>query len=398
MPSMRSISIVFIAMALAAPLAQPSTGCTVAGADLPAALATAQASAARCLDIPAGTYSVTPGTLLVDADGLVITGAGMGRTVLQTPDGYAVTTRMFVLRLNGAHQSVSGLTIQGGASMTGTQALLGISIDTGASFAHVQRVEITGMYGGNTAGGSGIDLYRLWSTQGSAQHAVIEDCIIRDMPHATGIIINSSNNTIRNNTIRDVGNTFNRHGIYVQGGYNLIDGNTIERVGGYSLHAWQKVQAIDGSGNVYRANLSVDPGFQHMIVSGLPSNGANPAIPSGLPLTRFVTITGNTFRNTGGRAAAGINTDVPAIIEGNTFEDVVKSGAAVIQSNPTALGTIIRGNAVRAFQPSSTNGTAISPGAALVEGNTIDLRGLNGAIGTQAPGAIIGANMIYRGQ
>ncbi len=392
------LALILSIITVLAPHTQAGAGCVVsAGVDIPADLATAQAGS-RCLELPAGVFIVQPGVLLGTADNLTIRGAGMGRTILETPAGYNVSARTYVLRFTGKAQSVSDLTIRGGVNMTGTQALLGVSLESGATLTHIQRVELSGIYGGNTAGASGIDLSQPWNVNGGVQAALIEDCYIHDMPAGTGIIINSNGNTIRNNTIRDVGNTTTRHGLYIQGGYNLIDGNLIERVGGYSLHAWQKVQSIDGSGNVYTHNTSIDPGYQHMIVSGLASNGTNPAIPSGRMLTRFVTITGNTFRNTASQKRIGLLTDVPALITDNTFEDVVQDGAQTIRATSLATGSIIRGNAIRAMSPATTNGGAISiECACLAEGNSIDTRGLNYAIsGGSVAGASVGPNLIYR--
>jgi hypothetical protein len=389
-------AILAILTILIVPPTQAPLTCVVSdGVNIAADLTTAQAGS-RCLELPSGVFTVTPGTLLATADNLTIRGAGMGRTTLKLPDDLVINARTYVLRFVGAHQSISDLTIQGGLNATGTNAMLGISLENGATFTHVQRVEVVGLFGGNTAGASGIDLAQLWS--GPAQRALIEDCIIRDGPNMTGIVVNSNSNTIRNNTIRDVGNTTQRHGIYIQGGYNLFDGNLIERVGGYSLHAWQKVQSIDGSGNAYTHNTSVDPGFQHMIVSGLASNGTNPAIPSGRMLTRTATITSNTFRNTGSIKRIGLLADVPAIISDNTFEDVVADGAQVIRVTSTAGGSIVRGNAIRAMSPASSNGGAVSiECACLAEGNSIDTRGLNYAItGGSVAGASVGPNLIYK--
>lgn len=379
------------------PPAQSPTGCvSSSGVDIAADLAQA-ASTSRCLHIPAGDYTIPAGALQSNAGSLLIYGDGMGRTILRLPDNQVVGTQTYAIRLTGANQTVRDLSVIGGASPSGAQAVHGISVYAGATGAHIQRVEVSAIYGGNAAGGSGIDLYQPWNTNQGVQGAIVEDSYIHDMPNGTGMIVNSSGNTIRNNRIERTGSTLFQHGIYIQGGYNAFDGNTITNSGGYSLHAWQKVANLDGSGNIYRGNLSVDPGGAHMIVGGLVSNGTNPAIPSGRMLTRNVTITGNTFRNTGSIKRAGITTDVPAIIDGNTFEDVVQDGAAVVQIATGAANSIVRSNAFRAMQPATSNGGAIKiDAAALVEGNSIDTRGLSYAIGPIPVGAVVSSNLIYK--
>lgn len=339
-------------------------------------LATAQAGS-RCLELPAGIYTVQPGTLLASADGLTIRGAGMGRTILQLPDDLVINARTFVLRFTGAHQSISDLTIRGGANMTGTQALLGVSLESGATFTHAQRVDVMGLFGGNTAGGSGIDLVQ---PSGGFQGALIEDCYIHDGAAMTGIIVNSSGNTIRNNVIRDVGNTSNRHGLYIQGGDNLIDGNWIERAGGYSLHAWQKVPGVDGSGNVYTNNRSITPGVQHMIASGLPG------------LNRNVTITANLFRGVG----AGLATDVPAIVSGNTFDEVGAANQTVLALTAGAVGSIVSGNRITTTQPGAYGIFALA--AVTISDNDVAFTQLSKGIqvGSLGVGAIVRGNRITR--
>lgn len=372
-----------------APAQQASGACVVStGVDIPGDLATAQAGS-RCLELPAGVFTVQPGALLGTADGLRIFGQGMGRTTLQLPDDLIVSAPTYALRLIGAHQSVSDLTIRGGLNASGAASVAGISIYSPATSTHVQRVEIASLYGGNTAGAAGIDLYQPWNVNNGVQAALVEDSHIHDGPNMSGIVVNSNGNVLRNNRIADVGNTFARHGLYMQGGYNLIDGNTIERVGGYSLHAWQKVQSIDGSGNVYSHNLSIDPGFQHMVASGMLSNGTNPAIPNGKPLTRNVTISQNLFRNTGGHQSAGINSDVPAIITGNTFEDVAQVGSENIKV--LGAGSIVSGNRLSS---SVRAGYAISVNAAAtISENTIE--GLYGTgITVNVPGVMLRSNRL----
>lgn len=384
---------------LIAPLQQPA-GCVVSsGTNIPADLATAEAGS-RCLELPAGTFTVSPASgsyLNATADGLTIRGAGIGRTIIQA-QGITLTNHLTLIQLHGARQRVSDLTIQIGVGYSGAFGVVAVNAYTEATAPTIERVEITGGYSGDGgANGGGITTYRVWSTAAGVQSATIRDTWIHDTP-SQGMVINSNGNLVQHNRIERVGASLLTHGIYVQGGYNTFDGNTIVQASGYSLHAWQKVQSIDGSGNRYIGNVSIDPGFQHMIVSGLASNGTNAAIPSGKPLTRTVTVQSNTFRNTGSLKRVGMLTDVPALILDNTFEDVVQDGAQVIRVTSLATGSIVRGNAIRAMTPGSSNGGAISiESASICEGNSIDTRGLNYAVaGGSVAGASVGPNLIYK--
>jgi hypothetical protein len=396
---MRQLCMVLLFLPLLIGSAAPPLGCVEAGADVPAALVAAETSAVRCLHIGAGVYTatLTSGAWLnAHADGLEISGDGIGKTILRLTDGITLTSNLALIQLLGAHQSIHELTIQIGSGYSGTSEILGISIYDGASFPTVERVEIIGGYSGNGANGAGIATYAVWSRDNANQGAAILDCFIHDSP-TTGVRINSNGNQILHNRVERVGMTAQQHGLYVQGGANLFARNTVIQASGYSYHAWQKVQGIDGSGNVFRDNVSIDPGFQHMIVSGLTSNGVNPAIPSGKPLTRYVTITGNTFRTTGSIKRNGIQVDVPATITDNTFEDVVNDGAAVIRIAPGADGSLVTGNRITALAPATTNGSAIKLDApAIVSDNALDLAGLNSGISILAPKARVSGNRIVR--
>ena len=376
--------IIFLAFVLA-PTQQAPAGCAVASSDLQASLATAGA----CLDIPAGVYTLSgQGALLsATADNLTIHGAGVGQTVIKVTDGLTLTQDLVVLRLLGKGQRVSDLTIDLGSGHSGPWGTFGISVYTPAERATIERVEVLGGYTTDGARGAGVATYQPWNVQGGAQYVTMRDLYIHDMP-MSGAVVNSSYNTLASSRFLRTGRNDKAHGIYAQGGYNLYDGNYVQGAGGFSFHGWKKVPNLDASGDVWRGNTSIDPGMQHMIVSGMPGN-------DGKPLTRSATITGNVFRNTAQRQTTGVLVDVPSIITDNTFEDVVKNGAAVIQANGYTP-SVIRGNVIRALNPPATNGTGINPGASLVEGNVIDTRGLNAAIGQAAPGAIIGPNLIYR--
>jgi len=157
------LAAVFFALVLAGGALQTApAGCVVAGADLPAALAEAQAAPARCLEIPAGVYPVgAPSNgawLNVDADNLAISGAGAGKTIVQITAPLTLTQDMAIVRLFGVGQSIRDLTIDMGAGHTGAGSLLGISVyGSGGIGPHVgrglratiERVELTGGYSAN---------------------------------------------------------------------------------------------------------------------------------------------------------------------------------------------------------------------------------------------------------
>lgn len=375
---------VLIPFVLATSALQAPTGCATAGADLAVSLA----SAGACLEIPAGVYTLAgQGVLLSSStDNLTIHGAGMGQTIIRT-EGVTLTQDLIALRLLGRNQRVSDLTIDLGASHSGPWGTFGISVYDVAERTSIERVEVTGGYSSDGARGAGVATYRPWTVNGGAQYVTMRDLYIHDTP-MSGAVVNSSHNILASSRFIRTGRNDKAHGIYAQGGYNTYADNYVEGAGGFSFHGWKKVPNLDASGDIWRGNTSIDPGMQHMIVSGMPGN-------DGKPLTRTATITGNVFRNTAQRQTTGLLVDVPSVITDNTFEDVVKSGAAVIQANGYTP-SIIRGNVIRALNPPATNGTGINPGASYVEGNIIDTRGLNAAIGQAAPGAIIGPNLIYR--
>ena len=316
------ILIILLPLLLGGAQASPS-GCMVAGADVAASLA----GATTCLDIPAGVYAIGPGTggawLNAPQDGLEIRGAGMGLTVLRITSPLTLTSDMAALRLFGVAQQVHDLTIDLGGGHSGAGSLAGISVyGSGAQGAYVgraeratiERVEVLGGYSATGAGGYGVGTYRAASDQGGAQYVTIRDCLIHDSP-ATAIGVNSSYNTIAHNTIARVGTNGLSHGLYMQGGYNVVEGNTIDRASGWSIHGYKQVPSIDASGDRYIGNTSTNPGSGHIVVNGT----------GGAPGTRYATISGNVLRNTAGRRTQyGIWCNgVPCLIAANVLEDVV---------------------------------------------------------------------------
>lgn len=167
------------------------------------------------------------------------------------------------------------------------------------------------------------------------QEAVVENNYFYDNYGATAIIVNSRGNRILNNTVVKVGLSANQHGIYIQAGDNLIQGNWIEGVYGYSFHQFSTGDgATDMSGNKYIGNWSIDPRTQHMIVEEAGVNVTNPLFPVGSSLDRYVTLEGNHFIKRSGNfstsTTAGVELRVPATVTGNIFFDTTSSNSVVI--------------------------------------------------------------------
>lgn len=357
-------------------------GCTVAGSDLAAAVA----SATVCLEIPAGDYTLSGsgGVLLqTSAPNLDIGGAGIGQTVIHVTGGVALTQDLIALRLLGAGQRVHDLTIAFGTGYAGPWGTGGISVYTPAERVTIERVEITGGYSGDGARGYGIATYQPYNVQGGAQYVTVRDSWIHD-GGTSGMVINSSNNTIDNNHVAGVGTNGLSHGLYMQGGYNLVEDNTIEGVTGWSIHGYKQVPNIDASGDRYIGNTSINPGLGHVIVNG--------------PLTRSATIAQNVFRNTAGRRntnAVWCN-GVPCLIQGNTLEDVfVTTGAGWIDDSG---GSVIEGNTLTTTGtppdgPINFAGIRTIGTGAVISNNTLTLN-LGAGIAVMGNDAIVQSNQI----
>ncbi len=335
---------------LLAPAQQTTPACAVATSDIAASLV-----GVTCLELPAGVYDV-PSTITTTAS---IHGAGAGRTVLRT------TGAAYALRLVGQRQTIADLSIRGD-----TPATSGLVVASEALSATIERVEVTGAFAA-----AGIETYKQASAP--AQYVTIRDSFVHDIP-GNGLLIDSSRNRIEHNTIARVGSGSLYHGMYIQGGDNLIAGNTIEGARGYSLHGWHYVPNMDGSGNIYRDNLSIAPGAGHIVVGGN---------------TRHALITGNTFRGTG----LGIDARAPVSVLGNTFEDVVIEGGAIIGIGPSAPGSIVSGNRILAPHPTPPYGARFGvrlDAPALVSGNAIDMASVATGIHIQAARVQVQGNRV----
>jgi Right handed beta helix region len=378
----RLIAALIISIIWLAPNAQPSSACLVAGSDIAASLADAQAGP-RCLELPAGVYTLplqSQGVYFpITVDNLEIRGAGVGKTIIQT-QSITLTNHLIVFRTTAKATYIHDLTIQIGAGTTSppntAYSTYPVSAYIGATTPHFARLDISGTYGGMGAGGDGIDLYQPPGVNQGRQDGLVEDVTIHDSPHATGMIINSSGNTFRHNTIRDIGSTGLQHGFYIQGGDNTLENNLIERVGGWSIHGYKNANGTDGTGDRYINNTSLSPGAGHIIVSGN---------------ARYATITGNTLR---GGAAEGISVAVPSLIANNQLDDMGKPGTSYISVGDDS---VVSGNALSyTTNQGATYGIRMGGTRTLVTGNHISLGTVSGLI-AKGPRNLITANVIRCG-
>lgn len=384
---MRFFLAALIISILILPVQQPTPVCVIAGSDLAASLADAE-SGPRCLEIPAGVWSISPagGSYLnATVDNLEIRGAGVGRTIIST-QGVTLTAEMQVIRLHGANQKIHDLTIALATSYSGAYGVYGISIYDEATGSTVEDVEVSGGYTPNGSAGAGVALYRTWGH--AAQFTTVRGVWLHDMP-TSGVVVNSSNNVFLHNRLERVGASTLAHGFYAQGGYNLYEGNFVSAASGYSFHGYKQVPRMDGSGDIYRDNVSLNPGAGHLIIQGLPPDATNTDLPSGARLTRYATVVGNLFRNTPGHISDGLLTVEPATIEGNTFEDAGKVGGAILNAN--APGAIVSNNRI-IMRNAASYGIFAGVGV-VVEGNTLDSTG-GLLVGINASGATVTNNRV----
>lgn len=197
---------------------------------------------------------------------------------------------------------------------------------------------------------------------------------IHNCAAATGIVVNSSGNQVIGNRIYRVGNTSQRHGLYVQAGSNVFSRNWIEGIGGYSIHQYPTFAGVtEMSGNKYTHNTSIDPGAFHVLISSEyedTSNGANVSTPAGLGLSRYTIMAFNLFKNSRlspTTITGNITLKGPTIFVHNTLEDVSdfdsRSPYSIIEHN---IARTIFGSPSAVFTEGVLGGTAQtnSPGGA----------------------------------
>ncbi len=362
--------------------------------DLPAfqaALAAAQSTRATGVYAPAGTYRFANTTggrpLEMTAAGKAIVGDGPALTTIKLDDNLALTSHMRLIYISGARCAVRGLSIQFGNGTAGIFDQSAVEITTGALRWHVSDLDISGVWGAGSAGGSGVGCYQDATVGGGQQFGLCERVVVHDSPRCSAFGINSNNNTIRECQAVRIGSTTQQHGYYCVGGFNLYQQCYAELCSGMSFHAHKQNSTADGSGDIYDGCVSVSPGLKHMVVNPLTSNPA---------LTRYVTIRNCTFRG----PAEGVEVKCQALIEGNTFEGVVKPSQSAIVINVGAQGSIVRGNMLLNSAPITLNAAATAEGnnlmgsgilltapGAVARGNRITIAGIAGALGILANAA-----------
>lgn len=351
-------------------------------ASLQAAADVAAGIGSKKLYIPAGVYGDQPQTA---TDDIKIFGDGPEKTTIQLPDAPAVAT--YGIRLLGKRQSVSGLSIKGGA--LGTGAVYGISCTFGCSEWHLSDIRVSGLNGPGAAGASCFDFYQPSATNSGYSNGLGERLTAENSPNATGFIVNAQGNTFRDCVAVLCGNASQKHGFYVQGGANRFEACRAERNSGYNWHNYAAVPERQASYNVYQGCVSISPTFGHFVASSI--NGAD-----GIPLNRGVSLLGCTFRGAGAGCYNGVGGSVPLLISGCTFEDVLSGAGAwvgvgaggrvqgclfrqtTMPANQNCIGVVCAGGAVVSGN-SVLNwlaGTAIrADGLSFIDGNSLDLYG-----------------------
>lgn len=191
------------------------------------------------------------------------------------------------------------------------------------------------------------------SSQGN-QYALIENVLVHDSVWATGMILNSSSNTVRSCRVQSVGNSTQQHGLYLQGGNNIVQACTITGIAGYGIHGHKQVPNIDASGDRYLHNTITDVGQVGIYVDGTAST-SNPEVPTGNSLARYTAILGNTIRGrknavaavAGIQAGSGSNA---VVIADNLLEDAAPTYIDV----QNAIAAVVKGNTMRQMNQGGT--------------------------------------------
>jgi hypothetical protein len=164
----------------------------------------------------------------------------------------------------------------------------------------------------------------------NTQRVLVENNYIHDCFACSGLLLNSGGSVVRGNKIVNIGLNNFQHGIYVQSGNNRIVDNWIEGVSGYGIHGHKAVPQEDSSGDLYEGNTIVNYGRQCIIADSIVSDGANPEVPRGASLNRYVTIANNTCRILKGAGSSNLSQGIGVQIGGNNSAD---TGGALIVNN-----------------------------------------------------------------
>jgi hypothetical protein len=340
-------------------------------AALRAFLTAAAVASGRCGVLAAGIYSIqgAAGVLFaVTGDDLTVTGAGAGRTILRFPPKQALTGPLEVWQLRGAGQTLAAFSIIG-QGFTGTGEWTGVQAAAGSTTPTIRDLEIAGVWGDAGAGGTGIGLYQPWDIADAVQDAMVEGNYIHD-GQGQGVGINSNRNTIRGNRIARMGVSTLQHCVYLQGGYNQITGNTFDSCGGYSIHGYFDVEDTEADGNLITQNVSHNPGEAHVLAQAWAATGRNPRLPAGTPNSRSITISDNTFIDTGANHAYGLDLYVPFVATGNLFVDVQRGDTGAIRGH--VAGTFSSNHVTRLVPGPSGPLVSLDGAGSVAQGNVLE--------------------------
>lgn len=382
----------------------------------------AAATAHKRLYVPTGVYAPPTGQtsgewVRIYADDVHLIGDGPHKTILQFPDNLALSGSLYGIRVYGKRARIEGLSISGGANPSGAANMYGVSVTFGAREWQLADIEVAQMYGAGVAGGACFDFYQPSDFDGGYHNGFAERLVAHDSAAACGFVINSQGSTFRGIRAVSCGDTSNRHGVYIQGGYNTFERGYAERSGGWNWHGYAAVPERAASYNRYIACESVDPLTAHFIATSINAGSNNPDVPPGTPLNRGVILDGFVFRRTAnGPACSGVGINVPGMLNGCVFEDALGRADAwlggngplninnclfrmtTMPPNGNVIGMVLANGAIASGNQfvNWLVGPAIRPdGLSRIEANMIDMAGGVG-IYVNGPDVVARDNTIRR--
>ena len=282
--------------------------------------------------VPAGTYSLTIGTLdTADGAGLVIAGAGAGATIIDATA--AAATAVSVGNgpaLAGAFTQLAGVTITGGNSANGA----GINIISSNDTAELQGVTVT--HNTATSNGGGVSVSgNLWATDSTFSDNTAD---IGGGIENTGANMRITDCTITGNTAADQG-----------GGVDASDGTSVF-TGGTISNNTLTLSGLGGGIYALETTMSGTTISGNSIAGAGGSSGAGMYITYGIGPFDHLTVTNNTIAAGGTSYGAGIFDDEGAtitnsIISGNSLTG--GDGAGIYDNlGATITDTIVSDNTV----------------------------------------------------
>ena len=196
------------------------------------------------------------------------------------------------------------------------------------------------------------------------QWITAENIYCHDSYSFTCINPESNGNVWRDVKIFGTGSNSTQHGFYVQAGDNLIDHALVQDVSGWCFQFYGESANWDQSGSVLENSQCIDPGAGHVVWASSYNNGGVSAVASGAPLSRYLTLQGNNFKNSYNvTSTSGWGISNPILVTGNTFDNASgfnSSSVTTFIGNHiytggvgTGAGSTITGNTF--VNPSGTN-------------------------------------------